>query len=120
MRRPTLNEKRYGEGFREGPSPSIFVKSYKHCAVDTCDDPVYGTMEIFVDDAPVDVDWYSKLMRLLQEKYPHAWVVTPFCKGHLEAVVRRATDVLDEPDLWAPGRNNPPVLPRPPKVLPSK
>lgn len=118
MRRPTLDEKRYGPGFRPGPSPTVEpVRTYKHCAVDECPDPVWGTAELWVDDVPPMIDWYSKLLRVLKDKYPGAWVVTPFCHGHLEGVVQRSEELMENPDLWAPGRDNPPILPRPPKLV---
>jgi hypothetical protein len=117
MRRPTLDEKRYGPGFRPGPSPQVVIKTYKKCAVENCDDPIYGTAELFIDDVPPAVDWYTTLLRKMVEKYSHSWVTIPFCEGHLKEVIERAEEVIQEPGLWAPGRENPPVLPRPPKLL---
>jgi len=120
MRRPTLEEKRYGPGFRPGPSPTVEPAptiTYRHCAVDECPDTVFGTAELWVDDVPPMLDWYSKLLKVLKDKYPGAWVVTPLCQGHLEGVVQRSEEMMESPELWAPGRENPPMLPRPPKIL---
>jgi hypothetical protein len=114
MRRPTLDEKRYGPGFRPGPSPQVVIKTYKHCAVEACDDPVYGTAELFIDDTPPQLDWYTRLLAKLPL---HSWIIIPFCQGHLKEVIHKAEEVIQEPGLWAPGRDNPPVLPRPPKIL---
>jgi len=114
MRRPTLNEKRYGEGFREGPSPQASVKTFKHCAIEGCGDRIYGTCELYVDDVPPALDWYTKMLSKLE---PLHWNIVPFCFGHLEDVVKRSNEFMEEPDLWAPGRENPPVLPRPPKII---
>ena len=114
MRRPTLLEKRYGPGFREGPSPTVHVRTYHRCAVDGCQDPVFGTAELYVDDVPPALDWYTRILARLT---PLAWSTVPFCVHHLEDVVRRSNEVLEDPGIWAPGRENPYVLPRPPKVL---
>jgi len=114
MRRPTLNEKRYGKGFREGPSLTVYVQTYHRCAVEGCGDKVYGTCELYVDDLPPALDWYTKILSKLQ---PQQWNVVPFCFGHLEDAMKRSVQAIEEPDLWAPGRENPPVLPRPPKLV---
>jgi hypothetical protein len=115
LRGKTLGEKRYGEGFR--PEHLQTVKApWAGCAVDGCADPVHGSVELFVDDTPPALDWYSKLLAKLP---PRAYVECRFCAKHLEDVVQRSVyEFQDEPDLWAPWRASPPVLPRPPKLIP--
>lgn len=115
MRGKTLAEKRYGDGFRPVPVLSEVV-TFKHCAVGDCGDPVAGSIELYVDDTPPMLDWYSKLLGKLA---PGVWTRMPFCVGHMQDVVHRSLDLMDEPDLWAPGRMNPPVLQHPPVLIPS-
>jgi hypothetical protein len=98
------------------------VLKFKRCAVDLvkpCAGRVYGTMEVYVDDRPpTTVDWYSKLlMRVWEAGYGRTWVVLGFCQGHSSEMLKLAEEVLLEPDLWAPGRDNPPVFPHPLKVV---
>jgi hypothetical protein len=114
MRRPTLDEKRYGPGFVPGPATSIKVKEFHKCYIENCRDKVYGTAELYVDETPPTLDWYTRMLAKLPA---HSWVTLPFCFGHLEDVVKRSNVYQEEPDLWAPWRARPPVLPRPPKII---
>lgn len=115
LRGKTLGEKNFGEGFR--PEKLHSVKApWVGCAVEGCGDPLYGSVELFVDDRPPALDWYTKLLARLPER---AYVTVRFCAKHLEDVVQRSVyEFQDEPDLWAPWRASPPVLPRPPKLIP--
>lgn len=113
MRGRTLDEKRYGPGFRPGPVLERVV-TFDHCAAEPCADPVAGSIELYVDDVPPALDWYT---RILAKLTPGAWTRTPFCIGHMQDVVHRSLDMMDEPDLWAPGRASPPVLQHPPKLI---
>jgi hypothetical protein len=69
---------------------------------------------MFVDDAPPQLDWYSRLLARLPER---TWVRMGFCMKHLEDVVARSLDTMDITDRWAPWRENPPMLFRPPKLV---
>ena len=80
-----------------------------------CTDPVYGSVELFVDDAPPILDWYTRLLSKLPAR---AWTAVKFCQGHLADVTQRSVyDMYDQPDLWAPWRESPPVLTHPPKLI---
>lgn len=115
MRRPTLDEKRYGPGFRPYPMHHI-VRTFNVCAVDGCADPVYGVVTLYVDDHPPAMDWYTRLLRTLPIG---ADTDVGLCTGHAREVIVRDEEFMMDPDLWAPGRENPPVLPSPMRVNPS-
>jgi hypothetical protein len=113
LRGKTLDEKRYGGGFR--PEPVAFVRApFAGCGVQPCTDPIYGSVEMFVDDSPPQLDWYSRLLAKLPAR---KWVRMGFCMRHLEDVVARSLDAMDEPDGWAPWRESPPVLLHPPELV---
>jgi len=113
MRGRTLEEKRYGPGFRPGPVVRT-AAPWPGCSVEGCPDPVHGTAELYVDDPPPTLDWYTRVLAKLPAR---TWTRLGFCESHLRAVVERSEDYQTQPDLWAPGRDNPPVLPRPVKLL---
>lgn len=121
MRGKTLEEKRFGPGFR--PILQTFQAiGIEGCGVEGCGDMPVGSVELYVDDYPQVVDWYTRILAKLPS--PGAWWRVPFCLGHLEDVCQRSLDVQEEPDIWAPGRENPFVLLRPftlfqPIALPS-
>lgn len=113
LRGKTLDEKRYGPGFRPVASISV-VAPFSGCGVADCSSPVYGSMELYVDDTPPSLDWYSRMLAKLPQ---NIWTTVEFCQSHLADVVQRSVyDMQDEPDLWAPWRANPPVLTHPPKL----
>ena len=114
MRRPTLLEKVYGPGFREEPHRKTKAP-WPGCGVAGCGDPVYGSCELYVDDSPPALDWYTRLLARLPARI---WTEVKFCKSHLSDVMYRSVEeAWDMPDLWAPWRANPPVLAHPPKVI---
>jgi hypothetical protein len=113
MRRPTLLERKYGEGYRDTPHRKA-VAPWHGCGVEGCGDPTYGSIEMYVDDVPPMMDWYSRILAKLPAG---VWTTVGFCDAHLSEVVQRSVyELLEEPDLWAPGRSSPPVLTHPPKV----
>lgn len=113
----TLNQKRYGAGFREVPTRRA-VLNLGHCAAEPCRDPVYAEVEAWVDDAPPPIDWYTQVLnKLAKVGLEQVWVRVPFCRGHTEEFLARSLDVLDDADSWAPGRENPFVFPHPPKLV---
>ena len=112
MRGRTLLEKLYGPGMRPPPEGS-YRQDLSRCGVQDCPDPVYGTCELMVDDKPPRGDWYANLLRALPQ---WRYVRVAFCQAHLFEVGARSVDAADDPDSWAPGRENPYILTRPPKV----
>lgn len=117
LRGTLLVEKVYGPGFREEPHRQQ-TAPWPGCGVESCADPIYGSVELWVDDAPPALDWYT---RLLSKLPPRVWTEVKFCQGHLADVTRRSVDeAWNQPDLWAPWRDNPPVLIHPPKVVEQK
>jgi hypothetical protein len=113
MRRPTLVEKTYGPGFRPVPHREV-VAPWSGCGVEGCSDQVYGSIEMYVDDVPPTMDWYTRVLAKLPQ---NVWTTVGFCQSHMEDVVRRSVyDMQSEPDLWAPWRASPPVLTHPPKL----
>lgn len=117
LRGKTLDEKRYGPGYR--PVPSLTkVMRFDGCAVMDCTTPVHATIELYVDDAPPITDWYTKLLGAIYAKHPNTYVRVGFCEPHMTEVVQRSVyDIAEDPDQWAPWRDSPPVLPRPPKLV---
>lgn len=114
MRGKTLDEQRYGPGFRPWPYHVSPAGTYEQCAVDSCGDPVYAVATLYVDDHPPALDWYTRLLSKLELG---ADCEVPLCAGHSREVIERSEEMMDDPDLWAPGRENPPVLPSPPRLV---
>lgn len=112
MRGRTLEEKRYGPGIRPGPLRRL-VAPWPGCGVEGCGSSVAGSIEIFVDAHDPGVDWYLNLLRRLPLG---SWVRVRFCLAHLQAVSERSIQEQEEPDLWEPGRDNPPVMINPPRL----
>lgn len=119
----TLAQLKYGEGMREGLMET-FVQPFNGCYAKVrlndgrCQDPPYGSIEIYVDESPPGMGWYERMLRDLSGFLPkNSWARLIFCKGHLEEVVARSLEYLEDPDLWAPEQYAPPVMPRPPKVV---
>lgn len=112
MKLLTLAEKSQGPGFREMGAP--VKRDLSVCAVLDCPDPVAGTCELMVDDKPTGRDWYSRLLASLPTAI---YTRLAFCRGHLYEVGALSVDAQDEPDQWAPNRENPFILTRPPKLF---
>jgi hypothetical protein len=75
-------------------------------------------MELYVDDVPPIVDWYTRLLAKLPA---NVWTTVKFCQAHMKDVTQRSVyDIPDTPDSWAPWRDSPPVLVHPPKLLTPK
>lgn len=109
----TLNEKKYGSGFRPEPS-RMAVLNLGHCAAEPCPDPVFAEVETYVDDAPPRTDWYTTILsRVYGAGLGRTWVRIPLCRGHSTDFLERSLQVLEDSDLWAPGRDNPFVFPHP-------
>lgn len=114
LRGALLVEKKYGPGFREVKHQET-TAPWAGCGIEGCTDRVYGSIELYVDDIPPVVDWYSRLLNRLPQ---NVWTKVKFCRGHLADVTKRSTDdVWDGPDRWAPYRESPFVLTHPPKVI---
>jgi hypothetical protein len=114
LRGKTLVEKNYGPGFR--PEPTLEENRVGvTCHLEACDSPTYGSIELFVDDAPPKLDWYTRLLASLPA---HTWVRCGFCQSHLRDVTARSTDEMGEPDAWAPWRESPVLLVRSAQKLP--
>ena len=110
----TLLEKMYGPGFRPMPTLSA-VAPWAGCGVEGCSSAPYGSVELYVDDPPPMLDWYTRTLGRLPQ---NTWTTVKFCQSHLEAVIQRSVyDQWDAPDNWAPWRASPPVLTHPPKLI---
>jgi hypothetical protein len=114
LRGKTIEEKLYGPGFR--PTPHREVKApWAGCGIEGCSNKPHGSVELYVDDPPPIMDWYTRMLAKLPAQ---AWATVKFCEAHLKDVIQRSVyDFQDEPDLWAPWRASPPVLVHPPKVF---
>lgn len=115
---PTLAEKRYGKEYRAEVAQSFTVKSFEKCSFEGCTDRVECTMQVWVDDGPPAVDAVTRFLLKLFNKFGRAWVTAPFCIGHGMELAQYGLEYLDEPDLWAPHRESPPMFPQPVKMLP--
>ena len=119
LRGKTLDEKKYGPGYRPGIT-EYAVAPWAGCGVELdnghrCSSKVAGSIEMYVDDCPPRMDWYTRLLAKLP---PNVWTTVKFCEAHFAEVTRRSTlDLWDTPDQWAPWRASPPVLTHPPKVI---
>lgn len=111
----TLMEKRSGAGAR----PDLLhyeVVTFQRCVVEGCESPNTCTMEWYVDDAPPTVDWLTRVLSRMFDRYGRAWVTMPFCTGHGVAAMEYGLEYLEDPDLWAPGRESPAAFPHPLKI----
>lgn len=119
MRGPTLQEKRYGPGFRPVPVRRVHAP-WPGCAAEVgdhpCADPPIGEAELWVDDTPPALDWYSKLLSKLPVQ---TWTWVKLCERHFTESVVKAEELVN-PDTWAPWRTNPAVLVRPPLMYEPK
>jgi hypothetical protein len=109
MRRPTLDEKRYGPGFRDRLiTHEVYVSDT--CRVETCADPVHAIVRLYIDAYPPENNWYADLLKTLTIGAEND---IGLCFGHAADVVAMDEEYMDNPDLWEPGRENPPVMPGP-------
>lgn len=115
----TLGEKQYGPGYRAIRYAAVKAP-WTGCAAEVnaghpCNSEVYGSVEMYVDDYPPALDWYTRLLGKLPQ---NVWTTVRFCQSHLADVTQRSVyEAQDEPDLWAPWRENPFILTHPPKLL---
>ena len=120
MRGLTLDQKRYGPGFRPGPLRQTEVPWTGCSAMTTvehqCTDPVVGKLCLWVDETPPPIpgDWY---LRLLQRIPPRVDVWVPLCQGHFAEACARSIEDMDSEKMWAPGATNPSILPKPPLLI---
>lgn len=111
----TLGEKRNGPGWRDYQTPQVGTVTFTQCFwSDDCGDPVEMVVEQSIDDHPPVIDAYTRMLAKLPVG---AFVSAGFCMGHGEEVVQYGLQVLEDPDTWAPGRENPFVFPHPPKMI---
>jgi hypothetical protein len=111
----TLGEKANGPGYRDRLLSSE-VRVFERCLVEGCTAKPEIVLQLYVDahPAPSERDWYSKMLRTLA-----VGVETEcgFCAPHARDVIAWDLEFLDDPDLWEPGRANPPVLPGPGRLI---
>lgn len=88
--------------------------------VKECRDQLHGSMEVFVDDPVPAMDDYNRLMRQIFSRYPKSWVRVHACAGHLQEMIQKAVEFMDNPDLWNPHIDNPPILTANTKKKPEK
>ena len=112
---PTLAEKRYGKEYRPDIARSVTVQS-NICLMADCSALATCTIQVNVDDAPPPLDRVTRLLGFLHEKCGRAWVTVPLCMGHGKEVLNYGLEYIDNPDTWAPKRENPPMFPHPLKV----
>ena len=118
MRVKTLQQKNYGAGFRPGPLVQA-TAPWTGCAAELkaghkCMGEVWGSTEIYVDEAPPGVGWYERLLRSIPAR---TWVRMSFCEPHARDVIAKTDETFEEPDIWAPQTENPFFLPRPWNVI---
>ena len=127
MTRPlTLLQKNYGAGIRAGLMLT-YIQPFNGCAAEVgigghrCTQAPYGSIELYVDEAPPTGTWFEKLMRDLAASLPqNSWARMIFCENHLAEAAARSIEYQENFDLWSPAEYSPPVLPRPPKLLVKK
>ncbi len=113
LRGRTLAEKRNGPGFRDRLLTHE-VRVLQDCAVHDCADPVTAILTLYVDAHPPGLGWYERLLRTIDIGVD---MEVGLCIGHAEDVVARDEDFAMHPELWEPGRVNPPVMPGPSRAV---
>lgn len=113
MRRPTLAEKANGPGYRDRLLTHD-VQVLHDCRVETCTDPVNVVLTLYVDAHPPGLGWYEKLLRTIPVGVD---IEIGFCFGHAGDVIALDDEWADHPELWEPGRVNPPVMPGPGRAV---
>lgn len=109
----TLAEKANGPGYRDRLLTHS-VRVARTCAVPSCSDPIHAVLGLYVDAHPPGRGWYERLLRQIPVG---AETEVGLCAGHSVEVMQRDDELMDSPDLWEPGRENPPVLPGPGRIL---
>lgn len=113
IRRPTLAEKQNGPGFRDRLL-THGVQVLRDCRVETCSDPVTVILTLYVDAHPPGLGWYEKLLRTIEIGVD---MEVGFCTGHAADVIALDEEWALHPELWEPGRVNPPVMPGPGRAM---
>lgn len=113
MRGRTLAEKNFGRGFRDRMLQFV-VRVIPTCQVEGCRGRTAGILLLYVDAHPPGRDWYAKLVRSIAVG---AETEVGLCEAHVVAVVERDEEMMMNPDLWEPGRENPPVMPGPGRLI---
>jgi len=109
----TLGEKQNGAGFRDRLLTHE-IRVFRTCAVETCRDPVYCVLTLYVDAHPSGLDWYARLLRTFAIGVD---TEVGLCVGHGADVIALGEELMETPDLWEPGRANPPVMPGPGRLV---
>ena len=111
----TLAEKNYGDGFRDRLIRFAY-RVVKTCQVEGCSNRTVAVLTLYVDAHPPGLDWYAKLLRSLEVGVETEVGV---CAQHSVAIAELDEEMMMNPDLWEPGRVNPPVMPGPGRLLTS-
>jgi len=109
MRGLTLAEKQNGPGFRDR-LVTFRVRIFHHCSIPGCSDVATSVLRLYVDAHPPGMDWYARFLRTLVIGEE---TDVGLCMGHAGEVLALDEELMMNPDLWEPGRQNPPVMPGP-------
>jgi hypothetical protein len=113
MRGRTLAEKQNGPGFRDRLLGHV-IRIFKRCAVEGCQQRTYAVLTLYVDAHPPGWGWYERLIRSIPVGND---TEVGLCKSHSAEVIARDLEWMDSPELWEPGRENPPVMPGPGRLV---
>lgn len=80
--------------------------------VDECDRPASISIEILVEAADSAPGWWGRLTRALATGNLRQWRRLEFCDLHGPKVIELASEIMDQPDLWAPGKARPSLFNR--------
>ena len=109
VRGRTLAELQNGPGFRDRLLGHE-VRVFRACIVESCMDPVTAVLTLYVDAHPPGLGWYERMLRTLPIG---ADTEVGFCTGHAGDVIALDEEWAMHPEMWEPGRINPPVMPGP-------
>lgn len=115
MRGKTLREKAFGPGYRDRLLTHT-IRVFERCVVAGCNQPCYAILGLYVDARPPASQrgWYADVLRSIPVG---SETELGFCTSHAEDVIHMDYEFMDNPDLWEPGRTNPPVMPGPGRLL---
>lgn len=113
VRGRTLAEKRNGPGFRDRLLTHE-VRVLERCSVQTCTDAVTAVLTLYVDAHPPGLGWYEKFLRSIPIG---ADTEVGLCIGHSQEVIALDEEWAMHPEMWEPGRVNPPVMPGPGRTV---
>jgi len=113
LRGRSLAELRNGPGFRDRLLTHE-VRVFHNCLVDACADPVTAVLTLYVDAHPPGLGWYEQMLRTIQVGVD---TEVGLCTGHATDVVALDEEFAMHPELWEPGRVNPPVMPGPARAV---